>query len=322
MSLIFGVNLSDKIYLIADTRASKVDYSGNILNTKDNVMKIIQLTNDCAVVCGGDVHLIKYIVSRLKKSKILHSSVCDFKSNIKSWIGNQVGDYLNKGFPYKKACFLFAAMDRTKNKIIDGHKYIKMSGEFQELKKSSMSMKDVVFKGISDKKNQNNSKPDLPINDTVLFSVSTDAKNNYLDITEAEWGEYIVYGPKNFDKSKVPKSLFGQLEFEAPIDKGNPTFRDVSLLTAFVKDMENSQKLLTVGGSVTSMVIGQEADGVVLVTCKVHRMALNGISIAPEVVSETIILSKKLCTKNINGIYERLVDINKYPTENYCFVIA
>lgn len=322
MSLIFGINLSDKIYLIADTRASKVDSSGKILYVKDNVMKIQQLTNDYAVVCGGDVHLIKYIISNLKKSSILKSPVSDFKKNIKSWIGDQVNSYLYKGFPYKKACFIFATLDRTKNKIIDGPKYIKMSGDFQNKNKSQMSMKDVVLKGIKDIKNQNNSKPELPTYSTDLFSVSTDAKNMYLEIKEADWGEYIVFGPNNFDKDKIPATLFGQLEFEAPNNWENTSIRDVSLLTAFVKDMENSQKLLTVGGSVTSFIIGQETNGVALLTCKVNRMALNGKNIGiPEVISETVVLSKRLCTRNKNGVCERLIDIYKYPIKDSSFLV-
>ncbi|MEL7666503.1 MAG: hypothetical protein AAGU06_03720 [Candidatus Shapirobacteria bacterium] len=322
MSLIFGINLSDKIYLISDTRASQLDSSGNILYVKDNVMKIKQLTNDLAVVCGGDVQLIKYIISNIKRSEILKSSPSEFKANIKSWIGEKVSEYLDKGFPYRRACFIFAYLDRTKNKVIDGPKYVKMAGEFQENSKSQMSMKDVVFQGIKNIKNQHNPKPELPVFNTILFSVVTDAKNMYLEMKEAEWGEYIVFGPNNFDKDKAPKTLFGQLEFEMPQNWSDASTRDVSMLTAFVKDMEESQKLLTVGGSVTSMIIGQETNGVALFTCKIHRMALNGKNAGiPETISETLVLSKRLCTRNKNGVCERLIDIDKYPEKNSRFFV-
>ena len=46
MTLIFGVNLSDRVYLSADTRLTKRDAKNNFLYFDDNFAKIVPLSEN------------------------------------------------------------------------------------------------------------------------------------------------------------------------------------------------------------------------------------------------------------------------------------
>jgi len=310
MSLIFGVNLSDRIYLAADTRVTHLGSSHEPSWVADRVLKIEVLTEDVAVACAGDVVLIKYLFGKLRKEPFVQKGIEYLRTNIKVWVAEQINKYLENGRPYKKACFIFAGIDRKKRKVIDGKKLIDLVKELDSIKRQlpppPQYLNDVIFQGLSAKPNVPNPKPELPVADSKLFAVMTDARNFYLEIQDAEWGEYLIYGPKEFERKRIPPAIFGRLEFEA----GPGGFGAAqSILTAFVSNIEETQKLLTVGGSIIPFVISEKT-GVCVMTGKVWRRKLD--SSVPELVSDTSLVNGKISYGDGNGKYKPLTPISEY----------
>jgi len=319
MSLIFGVNLSDRIYLAADTRVSHFKSNDEISWVADKVLKIEVLTGDVAVACAGDVSLIKYLYVKLQKEKFVEEGISRIRAEIKDWFARQVSAYLDEGNKYAKVCFIFAGIDKQKRKIIDGKKLITLVKELDSIKRQLPSpptyLSHVIFQGLSAKPNVPNPKPELPVADSKLFAVKTDARKQFLDVEDAEWGEYLVFGPKEFERGKVPPAVFSRLEFEA----GPGGFGAAqSILTAFVRSIEETQKLLTVGGAIITFVISEKT-GVGVMTGKIWRRELT--STIPELVSDTKINLGKICYGDGKGNYEPLIPISRYSPKKEGYLI-
>ena len=160
-----------------------------------------------------------------------------------------------------------------------------------------------------------NPKPELPVADSKLFAVMTDARNFRLKVEDAEWGEYLVYGPKEFIKEEVPPAIFGRLEFEA----GPGGFGAAqSLLTAFVRGIEESQKLYTVGGPITTFIISEKT-GISVMTGKVFRKEIG--SSTSELVSDTKLDNGKICYKDGDDKYKKLIPISQYSSSKSGFLM-
>lgn len=304
MSLIFGINLSDRIYIASDTRVThRKDGSETHI---DCIYKNGQIGNDIAVATAGDIRLTGYLYSELKKAKFVQEGINSVRENIKKWAANRIDKFL-KTNPYTTACLIIAGLDRSRRKIVDGKKLISLTKEFQDLQPGTpLIMKDAIFKGISAKPNQPNPLPQLPVCDSAVFSLKSDTKHRILEIENAEWGQYLAYGPKGFTKEDMPKTLFGQLEFEKGC--GN-VFRDGGLITAFIKSTTEQKKLGSVGGSIVVNAVTEEL-GVVLVSGITYRQHSQTGKV--EVVSKIEVINGKMYGQTEAGLMVRLIDFHKY----------
>jgi hypothetical protein len=83
MSLIFGINLSNRIYLAADTRLSH--FSPDNLerdkpeSIKDDILKLEALNDETLIAVAGSTHLAKYLILNLKKEKFLEKGINTIK---------------------------------------------------------------------------------------------------------------------------------------------------------------------------------------------------------------------------------------------------
>ncbi len=313
MSLIFGINLSNRIYLAADTRLSYFT-SNNLDNNKpdsvsDDILKIEVLNNDTIVAVAGSTYLAKYLIQNLRKEEFINKGINVIKENIVKWVANQVDIYLNTN-SYASVCLLFGGIDRSKNKVISGKKITDLVRSFQAERNVSIGMNDTLFKGISAKPHQPNPYPELPTPDSNVFAVLSDAKRGALTLEETEWGEYLAYGPKGFRKESLPTTTFGRFEFEEGSGvKGN----DQTIITALIHRTAETHKFATVGGSIIPMLV--DSQGVGVITGKVHRFD-------PRTGEELLISNTKLENGKIyyfsqtTNSYLPIIPVTQYVTTN------
>lgn len=313
MSLIFGINLSDRIYLAADSRLSYFSPGNHDHDkpnsTTDDILKIDDINNDTIVAVAGSIHLAKYLITRLKRQNFINKGINIIKKEIIKWVANNVNEYLNTNF-YALVCLLFGGIDRTKNKIINGKKLLNLVKEFQKERSASIGMNDILFRGISAKPNQPNPFPELPTPDSTIFAVLSDAKNRILNLEETEWGEYLAYGPKGFRKEQLPITTFGRFEFEKGCGvKGS----DQTLLTALITQTAEEHNFATVGGSVIPMLV--DSQGVGVITGKVHRLDPRTNEV--KIISDTKLINGKICYfSSITKEYLPLIPFTQYVTKN------
>ncbi len=311
MSLIFGINLSNRIYLAADTRLSYFSSDNNNpdkpSSINDDILKIEVLNNDTIVAVAGSTHLAKYLIKNLRKEDFIKKGINVIKENIVKWVAEQVNIYLNTN-SYASVCLLFGGIDRSKKKVISAKKLFDLVSSFHAERNVSIGMNDTLFKGISAKPHQPNPYPELPTPDSNVFAVLSDVKKGVLKLEETEWGDYLAYGPKGFRKESLPTTTFGRFEFEEGSGvKGS----DQTIITALINRTAETHKFATVGGSIIPMLV--DSQGIGVITGKVHRLD-------PRTGEELIISNTKLENGKIyffsqpTNSYLPIIPVTQYVT--------
>jgi len=255
MSLIFGVNLSDRIYLSADTRLTIKDSKGKI-SFNDNLLKVQFLSKEIAVAAAGDAKMASFLVDKLYKSKVVQKGIRYCREHITNTVATLVDEYLQNN-EYSKVVFVFGGLNRDSKKVIDGKKLMKIIKHYQEKVKKTMNMKEAIFQGISAKLGQPNPKPILPVSDSHLFSLKIEPPKT-LEIIDAEWGKYLVYGA-GLNEDNLPEITFGELEVS--VNAGKPAYDKIAL-AHLIKSTAEIYGIETIGGAVVSFIINDNISGV------------------------------------------------------------
>lgn len=301
MSLIIGINLSDRAYLSADTRLTfRIDGKEKYF---DNILKIKPLSQEIAVAVAGDIDLAAFIVRGLIESKINKENIREFRDGIEKLIKSLANNYLERNSRLGSACFIFAGINRKQKKFIDMHKYVEITKEFQKEIGSSMNMKDIIFKGLERKGSGGLVEISSP--DSHVFCIQILPENFIIE--DVNWGDFVVYGG-GLNKENLPNRFFGQFEVAA---KNNELQHDRGWLDIFMKTIAEENNIQTIGGCITSLMISDKVSGMLLGGTK--RKRIGGIIISSdEVISEISIINKKLhCF--INNERHKLIPFVIYP---------
>jgi hypothetical protein len=286
MSLIVGINLSDGVYLSADTRLTfEVNEKQEYL---DNFLKIKPLSQEIAVAVAGDIEIASFIVRKIIKSDINKENIREFRKSIEKLIKELADEYQIKHKRLRPVCFIFAGINRNQRKMIDMRKYHKIAQDFQRETGSPMNMKDIIFQGFQKVSGSGgpvkiNSPIEIPTPDSHVFCVKILPQD--LVIEDVAWGDFIAYGG-GLTKKNLPPRFFGQLELAG--QAGVPR-QDRGWLDIFFKTVTEGNDIKTIGGCVTSFVISDKISGMLLGgTKRINRFGIN------EIISEVSIINKKL----------------------------
>ena len=339
MSLIFGINLSDRIYLSADTRLTTEKPDGT-REFRDNTIKIIAFPSPIAVAVAGNTKAAKFIVQKLLKSESDQMlDIRTLRENILNKIKPIVDELLSTGFSYNQArvCLLFGGLNRNdKKKVATGKKLIELVGECQQLEKESeerlfsklldgkfkgdrsllanalansqQNLKDVHFQALKNQQVDGNGMVMADVADSHIFAILINPPNELI-IEDAEWGEFLAYGPK-ITKDQIPKNAFCKLEFKS---SGKINI-DHALLTAVIESTAKEYKLDSVGGSIFSVVISEKGGGAL--TGEVNSISMD--------TGEKNKLSKitsdgngGFYTENSQGEKQRLIPFTEFCEEDF-----
>ena len=286
MSLIFGINLSDRIYLSADTRLT-TEKSDGTREFKDNTIKVIPFPSPIAVAVAGNAKAAKFILQKLLRSESdANLNIRTLRENILEKIKPTVDELLSSGFSYNqtRVCFLFGGLNKNaKKRVASGKRLIELVGECQELEKKSeerlftrlldgnfkgdrsllanalansqQNLKDVHFQALKNQQADQEGMVTADVTDSHIFAVLINPPNEPV-IEDAGWGEFLAFGPK-ITKNQIPKNAFCKLEFKS---SGKINI-DHALLTAIIETTARESKLDSVGGSIFSVVISEKGGG-------------------------------------------------------------
>lgn len=254
MTVIMGVNLCDRICLIADSRvSSRNELTGKFTVKHDNMLKIeaINSMKGVAVASAGDARFAKHILKALNRD-FSGKKVGELRRDIEQWlykIGGEYGNINSKAH----ANFLIAGVDDTERKKVNKAKLnsILFGPHMKEI--GSGSMRHSLFQGLDNAKS-GDELLELPVNNTVLFSVEVDLQKG-LNIKDSEWGDMLVSGPSALAKEAVSEKDFTKLEFGAPTtnDSVGHIEHDSILMVAIASSLARTHNWLTVGGSYIPM---------------------------------------------------------------------
>lgn len=339
MSLIFGINLSDRIYLSADTRLT-IENPDGTREYKDSTIKIILFPSPIAVAVAGKTKAARLILQRLLESeKDVALSIRTLRANILDKITPIVDELLASDFTYEqlKVCFLFGGLNKnTKKKVAGGKKLIELVGECQNLEKQSdeklvtkllddrfqgdrslianalansqQNLKDVHFQALKNQKVGADGMLTTDVADSHIFAILINPPNAPV-IEDAEWGEFLAYGPR-ITKNQIPKNAFCKLEFKS---SGRINI-DHALLTAIIETTARDYNLNTVGGSIFSVVISEKGGGALTGEVNSINMDTGEKTKLSKITSDR---SGVFYTENSQGEKQRLIPFIELSEENF-----
>lgn len=301
MSLILGVNLSDGVYLSADTRLTfRVGQQQKYLDT---FLKVKPLSQEIIVVVAGSARMASFIVKGLITSDINKTDIRKFRSDIEEYVKKLALSYEKKYGQMDKVFFIFAGINRGEKKKIILKKYFELMEVFRKETDAPMNIKDTIFQGFPKKSGQVTSPLTIPAPDSHVFSI--EVLPDDLIVRDTNWGEFVARGPRKITEGNFPPRFFGQLEIAAK--PANWVQHDKMWLDIFMKTVADENNLTTVGGCTTSFIVSEKYSGILLGVTGMRNLR-TGVD---EIVSEVKIINKKLhCL--IGGEMQRLTPFILY----------
>ena len=253
MTVILGINLTDRVYIAADTRVSKI-LDGEVLPLHDNMMKIANIEG-IVIACAGDAGLAAHILRSIRSEKLADHGIDHFKQNIASWIAPMCEGYWSTTGHTTYATLICGGRSKQRKKWVDRKKFNDMLNAFYtdpELNGNVALLRDGLAEGLL---SQSSNKVKTSYYDTLLFSVSVSHLG--ITLTDTEWGQHLIFGSPGLVKEDVALSHIARLEF----GKGERQGTHAMLLTAYLYSITKERNLEGVGSTVVP--VGIEANGLV-----------------------------------------------------------
>jgi hypothetical protein len=330
MTLIMGLNLSDKVYLAADTRITFGDGS-----TCDDGLKILPIldranhkTNSVTLAVAGDIALAAFLHEKISKalnSGELSPDIRELYKVIKPFIQNALTEWTCKD-PGQLTCLLFSGIWTGRPKPTDANKLSELVVQYAkkvkdgEANRKSLAMlveTDPTWKMINEKMQkdsgmtvlENMAKSDTPaipkyiedaiannasnipeMPDSLIFSAMIEPVIGTIDLEKAEWGEFLAYGP-SIRKEDLPQEILATLEFSPGKEKNMKHLIEGGIMSITILDIARENNIKSIGGTV--VIVSADKDG-------------------EEIMGKDIVFREKNTGVNINGTILPLIPFNIY----------
>jgi len=280
MTLIIGLNLSDKLYLAADTRAT--DQKGNHF---DNVIKIAHLVtlrfhkidkqnidkivNEgyISVAVAGNIRLASFIYKNIQESiqsRSLSSDIRELYDSLdEPWSIEMANKWLDSGNKYEKTCCLmFAGTFSDRPKQVSIPRVNELMEIYEKNRKVSnvnlpadqVNLDDIIMipSQFVDATMNEGLISDLP--DSLLFCIEIGiyrGKHHFKKV-KAEWGEFIARGSNGITENKLPPEILARCEFLFNRNDKN----SAEILSGTIREF--AQKFNTIGNKIIINAISKD----------------------------------------------------------------
>ncbi len=292
MTLIVGLNLSDRLYIAADTRLTAKDksYTDNIvkvvlLSGQMDILPEIENSNTLCMVVAGHLGFATFLYKEIKKSiseKLLPTDVRELQLIIVGYIKEKTNEWL-KSNHYASCVMIFAGMHCEREKVIDTGRFNKLKQVYEKNLPSVDKLQEIeealeqapFFKKLAAQAPEElerflgrstdigmNSKiedaiktgrPTIAAPDSLIFSVKISSHS--LEIEKAEWGEFLAYGSRGITKKDLAEDLLAKMELN-PGQRGNEDdLLETELIRSEILGIAKRENLVGIGGIVTPVII-------------------------------------------------------------------
>lgn len=256
MTVIMGLNLSDRICLIADSRVSNQDPQTKVVTVRhDNMLKIEPLDSllGCVIASAGDAKFAQFIIKGINRD-FHNKSVAELRDGIEEW-ANRQGEIYGETKRDSLVNFLIAGVAQNTKKKINLAKFNAVLDAFFNGKPGHGSMRNILVEALSHLR-EGDKELVVGVNDTILFSLQIDLQKGVC-IKDSEWGEMLISGPSQIDKESIEYEAIGRLEFEQTdfTSIEDAIEHDIILQTAIASSLVSKHDWMTVGGSYVPLVL-------------------------------------------------------------------
>ena len=245
MSVILGLNLSDRIYLLADSRVSYEDKATKKTVVKhDNMMKIepLEELDACVIASAGDAKFAQFIINGINRD-FSSADINKLRAEVEDWAKEQAHQYFQKYNSH--ANFIIAGIDDSRKNKILANGFFQVVDDYGEGKPFTGRMKTLLANAL---KNRDASEDTIQLNSNanVLFSLRINYATG-VELEDAEWGEVLISGPAGVSKEDIGNKDIGRFEFE--FTPGDDIQEDSLLLIAILDRLIQRKNLENVGGA-------------------------------------------------------------------------
>lgn len=253
MSLIFGINLCDRLYISGDTRlAYKKDKCR--VEKKDKILKIVPFTKNIVGAFAGDASMAAFVAKKLLDITNVNSiiNIRELRKNIESILTPIIDDYWQTINSSTSIVIIFGGINCNERKQLDKKQIYDKIMSYSALKdrNQSMNLRPALFNVMTELRY-----PEPP--DSHIFSVQISPPSRFI-IEDAEWGEYLAYGPNGISKKSLDPSTFGMVEFSG---NGNIDHDNMSI-SAILNQVIDITKEETIGRAFVNMIITENTIGI------------------------------------------------------------
>lgn len=309
MTMILGIHLSRKLYLVSDTRLTYTRSDGS-KEYKDNLIKSVTLNKRISVVAAGDANLASFVIKKTKGQIRANSSASYVNYIIENCFDDFVKEYVNRtGRVNICIGLIFAGFNLNRPKIIDSSLLggaMSALAMTQEGKMINQSVDPEIISALHEAATrQRGLAPHTRIKvDGLMQSemitaevhISQDGYN--ISTNKIDTYEYAVYHPSiATEKITIPIKLLSELDFrELPTGKTGEDviYDDAAILGTFMNQTAAERKFDSVGGNIFTTMVTPE--GTVFPTGEMVKF-LNG---APS-ISSLFVKDDILCYRLPNG---------------------
>ena len=302
MTVIFGINLSDRVILTADSRVSYVnEKTGEIVVKHDNMQKIEPLDGlkGCVIASAGDARFAQFIIKAIQKD-FKNADIDDLREKIEEWAKKQADEYFQKY--YSMANFIIAGVSK-KNKIISRQKFFELLGAYADGKPVMGSVKSVLSDAVKESKDID-ADIQLSAKSTDMFSLRINRSG--VSIEDAGWGDILISGPEGVSKEDIDDADVGRFEFS--YDSRMNIENDSVLATAITSHLIESKGLDSVGGSIVPMIVLHDNKLATMPT-KVYSSDFNGSN--GRFVNAYMLENNRLYRVEENGVKHRMFKVSE-----------
>ncbi len=284
MTLIVGINLSDKIYFAGDTRITFNDGT-----YKENIIKIVPIyplnpqQEEGLIVMGvaGDLEFAQFlyrkIIDRIKSGE-LSGDIRQLYKEI-DFLSNEVDYWLTqlKKSSDKKCALLFGGISFKRKKSVKRGKAKDMTNLFKE-KNTLTEMEIIDLQKVLSRDHQKNisierlielNQPGLKKSvteayDSFIFGVKINPTEFQFEKEHAEWGEELIAYGYNVKKDDIPKELVFGLELLNMPDGEAKNSMEEAIIRDTVQSFSITKGIKEIGDVITT--IGIDENGLALFT--------------------------------------------------------
>lgn len=292
MTLILGVNLLDKLYLVSDTRetTNPGEESEAYL---DDLSKYFYFNKQCCCVAAGKTLAASYFLNRLYPYILPDDGIDKLELLINSEGKQIISDYVDATKKHSgKVALIIAGFNPGKigKSFTAARIGNALSGELVEAGEGSRAdqsvdkrITDAILDKVSKDRFEKDDRAEVKTFNSRMLSVVIDIRTNRFEIKNIECYDYVTFYPSKGGtvSIKLPDSLISYLEFRKRDDPYSDAvlYQDWQKLMSFVNNQVIMNGLATVGGHlfpVLQTIIGSYFPTGDLATIKNGRIVQTG----------------------------------------------
>jgi len=259
MSMILGVHLLERLYLVSDTRLTESQLPDGSGIYSDDFLKFFPFNERIGVVAAGSAFGASYILNKLAKKVSKLTSIDELTQLINENLVKHISDFVNETGKYGEVAFIIGGFNPHQlTKSIDVAKLGEaMSGQLVAAGDGSMMnqsidsrlidvMPRLPGKGKGDRIEIEN------VQESKMYSVVINIQTAQFKIKEIDTYEYVIFHPEQGTKTvSLPREVLSALEFRARSkDWQNDLYEESETLVNFFRKIVREEGLATVGGHI------------------------------------------------------------------------